>query len=421
MLAMAENTGVPAPLRLDLDIVPTEHEGRPILVLRDPEGLTDKVLAVSPGALAVAALFDGRRSFRRLQEDLAKDGAGALLESDIAGLAKELDAAGMLETPEVARGRRSLLEAFKASPKRSMALKGAYPEAPLELAGSLGAYFRDAKGPGKPLADKPTRADAPLGLLSPHIDLARGGPAYAWSYGALAEAPPPDVVVAFGVAHASPDSPWVMTKKEYETPHGAMAVDAELYGELSSALWYDPTADEWAHRREHSLEFQALWLRFLWRDKTPPWVPILCSSFERFCPDRPPSSVETVDKALEKMGAALAKQAAKGRRVLVLGGVDLAHVGPRFGDDLELGPELDKRVETEDRKSLAHAMKRDADAFYLSVVADGHWRKVCGLSAIYSSLRCLNALGAKDGELLTYGQAPDPAGGMVSFASAVFR
>ena len=102
------------------------------------------------------------------------------------------------------------------------------------------------------------------------------------------------------------------------------------------------------------------------------------------------------------------------------GGVDLAHVGPRFGDEIDLNPALEKRIEDEDRKSLAHALKLEADPFYLSVVADGHWRKVCGLSATYTALRWLKLLGAPEGRLLTYGQAPDPSGGIVSFASLIF-
>src|ERR1019366_5722870 len=100
-----------------------------------------------------------------------------------------------------------------------------------------------------------------------------------------------------------------------------MAVSGELYDEIAGALWYDPRADEWVHRKEHSLEFQALWLKFLWRDKTPPWVPILCSSFERFCPDKPPSSVATIDAALRKIGEGLARRA-KTQRILILAGVD---------------------------------------------------------------------------------------------------
>jgi AmmeMemoRadiSam system protein B len=213
-----------------------------------------------------------------------------------------------------------------------------------------------------------------------------------------------------------------MTLKDYETPYGPLTVDKDLYTEIKSHLWYDPLEDEWVHRREHSLEFQALWLKFLWKEKTPSWVPLLCSSFDRFCSDRPPSSVPTVEKAVSRVGEALAARAKAGQKILILAGVDMAHVGPHFGDDLSLGPELESRVQREDHASLAHALNLDADAFYLSVVADGHWRKVCGLSALYTALRWIKAIGGAStpGRLLTYGQAPDPRGGLVSFAGAIF-
>jgi len=56
-------------------------------------------------------------------------------------------------------------------------------------------------------------------------------------------------------------------------------------------------------------------------------------------------------------------------------------------------------------------------------VAGDHWRRVCGLSSLYTGLRLIKELGgasASPGRLLAYGQAPDPAGGLVSFASALF-
>ncbi|UPT74635.1 MAG: AmmeMemoRadiSam system protein B [Elusimicrobiota bacterium] len=200
-----------------------------------------------------------------------------------------------------------------------------------------------------------------------------------------------------------------------------MEVDDALYSRLSEAVWYEPRADEWVHKNEHSLEFQAVWLKYLWRERAPKWVPILVSSFERFSPDEAPSKVATIEKAIKDFGAILAAEKAAGRSVTILCGIDLAHVGPRFGDDLEITPELEKKIETEDRKSLVDALALDADGFYRSVVADGHWRKVCGLSALYTGIRLMKALGATEpGRLLTYGQAPDPAGGLVSFASAVW-
>ena len=417
------------PLRQDIEAFPVEHEGQPVIVLQDPEGIAERSLALSPSAMLLASLLDGRRSAPELVSAATKASGTLLAASEIASLISRLEEAGFLETPKVRDARRRILEGFLSGSCRKALLRGSgYPQGGLELASFLGKFFQDPKGPGRPMADKPSRTLPPLGLVAPHIDLHRGGTSYAWSYGALAECPPPDAVVALGVAHQSPASPWTFTRKEYETPYGPMKVDSDLYDELRGALWYDPGDDEWAHRREHSLEFQALWLKSLWKDAAPPWVPILTSTFERFCPDKPPSTVSTVEGALSEMGRRLAALSGK-KRILVLAGVDLAHVGPHFGDDLELGPGLCAKVEAEDRSSLEHALKLDADAFYLSVVQDGHWRKVCGLSALNTALRLIKAMSGKNapaagkaaGELLSYGQAEDPRGGIVSFCSAIFH
>lgn len=401
--------------------MPAEEEGKPVFVLRDLEELTDKPLALSGGGMFLISLLDGARSAADLAAAF-KEGTGADIAVDVVvDLVRALDEAGYLETPEVAAKRVKAAELFRGNPKRPAVFAGpAYPAEPLKLGGALGAYFTAEKGPGKDKETEPSKAP-PLGLAAPHIDFTRGGPAYAWAYRALSERRPPDVVVALGVAHVSPDSPWVFTNKSYETPFGPMEVDDALYSKLSGAVWYEPRADEWTHKNEHSLEFQAVWLKYLWREKTPKWIPILVSSFERFSPDEAPSGVPTIEKAIKDFGSILAAEKAKGRSVAILCGIDLAHVGPRFGDDLEITPELEKKIEAEDRKSLVDALALDADGFYKSVVADGHWRKVCGLSALYTGIRLMKALGATEpGRLLTYGQAPDPAGGIVSFASAVW-
>jgi AmmeMemoRadiSam system protein B len=408
-------------LRARLEAVPAEEDGKPVFVLRDLEELTERPLALSGGGMLLASLLDGMRSAAQLRDEFLKN-SGAIIETAvILDLVKALDDAGYLETPAVAEKRKKAFEYFRADPKRKAVFAGlSYASEPLPLAGALGAFFTAENGPGKDKSPEPTKP-APLGLIAPHIDFTRGGPSYAWAYQALSERKPPDVVIALGVAHVSPDSPWVFTPKSFETPFGPMEVDDELYQKLSSRVWYEPRADEWVHKNEHSLEFQAVWLKYLWREKAPKWIPILVSSFERFSPDEAPSKVPTIEKALKDLGEVLKAEIAKGRTVMILSGIDLAHVGPRFGDDLEITPELEKKIEAEDRKSLIDALALDADGFYKSVVADEHWRKVCGLSALYTGLRLMKAIGAtKPGRLLSYGQAPDPAGGVVSFASAIY-
>ncbi len=402
--------------------MPAEEDGKPVFALRDLEELTDKPLALSGGGMLLVSLLDGKRTAAQLRDEFLKQSGGAVIEiAVILDLVQALDDAGYLETPAIAEKRTKAAEFFRANPKRPAVFAGpSYPAEALPLAGHLGRFFTAENGPGTDKCLEPAKR-APLGLIAPHIDFTRGGPAYAWAYQALSERKPPDIVIALGVAHVSPDSPWVFTHKSYETPFGPMEVDDALYERLASRVWYEPRVDEWVHKNEHSLEFQAVWLKYLWREKAPKWIPILVSSFERFSPNEAPSKIPTIEKALKDLGEVLKAEVARGRTVMILNGIDLAHVGPRFGDDLEITPELEKKIEAEDRNSLVAALSLDADGFYKSVVADGHWRKVCGLSALYTGLRLMKAIGAKEpGRLLTYGQAPDPAGGLVSFASAIF-
>lgn len=413
------NQPLPA-LRQALEAVPIQEKGQDLFLIRDLENLTPQSLALSQAGLALATMLDGVQTGAMIQGVFLKETGRVLKPEELFGLVEQLDAALLLETAPVRAKRSQILKDFQDDPVRPGVFAGlSYPKEPLELTKMLGGFLKDAKGPGKALADAPLAAP-PRGLVSPHIDFPRGGPAYAWAYQALSESRPPDLIVALGVAHASPNSPWTLTKKQYETPYGPMAVDAGLYEEVRKTLWYDPLADEPVHRTEHSLEFQAVWLRWLWREKTPPWLPVLCSSFERYSPDQPPSGVPMVEKAISQLETVLKERTKKGQRILVLAGIDLAHVGRRFGDELEITPELEKKIEAEDRVSMDHALKLDADAFYKSVVAGGHWRKVCGLSALYTSLRLIKALGPQSGQLLAYGQAPDPAGGLVSFTGAIF-
>jgi AmmeMemoRadiSam system protein B len=418
MTGFDSDSPLPA-LRARLEAIPTEEKGSAVFLLRDLEELTDKSLALSGGGMLLVSFLDGRRTAGEVCALFEQAGGEELEENTVLELVGALEKAGYLETPELAAKRAQVQETFKAAPRRPAAFAGAsYSAQPALLAADLDRFFTDDKGPGAacPASDRPS----PLGLVAPHIDFTRGGGAYAWAYKALKERRPPDVIVALGVAHSSPNSPWVFSPKKYETPFGPMAIDSDLYDDLAGKIWYDPRADEWTHKNEHSLEFQAVWLRHLWGDRTPPWVPILVSSFERFAPDEAPSKVPTLEKALRDFGAVVAEHQRRGRRVLVLCGIDLAHVGPRFGDELEITPALEKKIEQEDAASLVQAMTLDADGFYRSVVADGHWRKVCGLSSLYTGLRLLKDLDAAQGRLLTYGQAPDPAGGVVSFASAVY-
>ncbi len=396
-----------------------------MILLRDREEIGTEALMLTPLAMMIASLLDGRHTAAHIQDFFKREAHLVLKAEEIEALVARLSQALLLATPEAAAKELRIRRAFRnAATRPAKYAGGGYPAERFPLSAFLDAFFKDPKGPVRTRVAASTPKKPALGLFCPHIDFNRGGPAYAWAYGALAESPKPDLILGLGVAHMSPNSPWVLTPKDYETPYGPMKTDPALYAEINDALWYDGRDDEEIHKGEHSLEFQAVWLKHLWKDGAPPWVPILCSSLERYAPEKPPTGVERIEQTIEKIGAVLRKRSQKGQTILVLAGIDLAHVGPRFGDQIELNKGTEQRVEVEDRKSLEFAMTLDANGFYRSVVADDHWRKVCGLSAGYAALRWMKAMAGEssvNGQLLTYGQAPDPMGGLVSFASVIYE
>jgi hypothetical protein len=185
---------------------------------------------------------------------------------------------------------------------------------------------------------------------------------------------------------------------------------------LAARAGQDCFASELAHRMEHSIEFQAVFLQYLYagrRDITV--VPVLASFVHEalasgVTPEADPRVPRFLDALVETLDAS-------GRRVALIAGADLAHVGPRFGDPAPVSTGDLERIEREDRSMLEAVVAVDPGAFVESVAADRDRRRICGLSPIYALLR---VLGGGAGVLRRYGQWPDPQG-VVSFASVVFE
>ena len=118
------------------------------------------------------------------------------------------------------------------------------------------------------------------GVLSPHIDFQRGGPVYTWSYKELVENSQADTFVVLGVAHQYCRRRFALTCKDFETPLGVVPTDRAYVDRIASLAGRDLFDDELAHRTEHSIEFQVVFLQYLLggrRDFS--IVPILVGSF----------------------------------------------------------------------------------------------------------------------------------------------
>jgi hypothetical protein len=404
-------------LRL-LEAFPVEHEGERTVALRDPAGFTDQIVLLPTPLLDLVSLFDGEHSVAEIQAILRQRHGEAPSVEQIAAVIERLDGGGFLDSPAFAERRRAIEEAFQQSPVRPAAhAGGAYAGEPAELSRQIDSFF--AQVPAEEVARRADAAagdGAPRGLIAPHIDFHRGGPTYAWAYRELAACPaPPDLYVILGTCHAGMGDPFSVTLKPYDTPLGPAPVDRDLFDALARRYGHDLLASEGAHRSEHSIEFQVVMLRRLLGARRPFTIlPVLASFLhEAVWSKGDPEQDARVPRFVD---ALLGAMATSGRKVCLVAGVDLAHVGPRFGDAEPSTSAVLGSVERADRSMLEAVTQGDPVGFYGSVMADGDARRICGLSPIYTFLRALPGV---RGRLLRYSQWPDPMGA-VTFCSAVF-
>jgi hypothetical protein len=397
-----------------LEAFPVEQDGERLIGLRDPSGFTDQVALLPIPALDIVSLFDGEHSLAEIHRVVsARHGLQAPGLEEIEDLAARLDDEGFLDSPRFGERRRRIEVDWLASPSRPAAhAGGAYPGEADALRSQIDGFFIHPDGPGLPApgAVRPKLR----GLIAPHIDFHRGGPTYAWAYRALLERADADLFVILGTCHGGMADPFTVTLKSYETPLGSADVDRGFFEALQRRYGHDLLASETAHRSEHSIEFQAVMLRRLLGDRPFTILPVLAAFLhEAVWTGGAPEVDPRVPSFLNALGDSIAGSSLK---VCVIAGVDLAHVGPRFGDPEANTPAFLERVAREDREMLEPVIAADPAAFFESVAADGDSRRICGLSPIYAFLRALP--GAR-GELLRYSQWPDQQGA-VSFCAAAF-
>ncbi len=256
------------------------------------------------------------------------------------------------------------------------------------------------------------------GILSPHIDFHRGGSVYTWSYKELVEKSEADTFVVLGVAHQYCRRRFVLTCKDFDTPLGLVPTDRAYVDHIVSQTGRDFFEDELSHRTEHSIEFQAVFLQYLLGGRREfSIVPILVGSFhdlmERGIDPIDDPDVQRFVKALHNA------EAASGKRIAYIGGIDLCHVGPEFGDPAPVDVGLQDRIKSFDDLMLERAAACDPGGWFRTAAGVNNRFRVCGLAAAYTMM---HAIGPAQGRLLKYKQALDDRRTCcVSFASMVFH
>jgi AmmeMemoRadiSam system protein B len=362
-------------LRTDLDIQPFYYEGEKALLISDHLGLLKSPLLLRGAGLEILSLIDGQREERDIQlEFLRRQGyqlGGADLVREILDQFKSL---GLLDDEEFRRKKQALVEEFSRCPERKAALAGeAYPAEPDKLREFLGEILSIASPSqeGKdPKTNRPLRA-----LVAPHIDLRAGQRLYSLAYQTL-KGKNYQRVVVLGTGHQLETGVLSISEKDFRTPLGLVRNDREVSARLKKAAGALAEATDFGHRPEHSVEFQLLFLQYLLGNDFN-LVPVLCSSFYAYHEvARRPAEIPGLEPFLTEL-----KNLAAEGKTLFVAGVDLSHVGLKFGHP-RTASQMKEETVSFDHDLIEALLTADPVQFWHYARPAGETYNVCGYSAL---------------------------------------
>ena len=392
------------------------------ICLRDPMGISDKLVYLSPDIFYIVSLFDGKHSILDIQTAYTRRFGNLLFSDRVRQIIEQLDSCLFLESVRFHEARDRIIGEYRESPLRPASHSGiSYEKEAEALTAQLREIFnafesatdrmsadRGSAQNGSALSGPAqNREEEPSGLLTgliaPHIDIKRGGNCFAASYTELLNSCDATTFVILGISHAPTERRFVLTAKDFGTPLGTLPVDQEFIEDLTNRCTTDFFEDELVHRSEHSVEFQAVFLRYLYPDKPDiKIVPILCGSLDQVYTEGSPSRE---DEEFQEFTAALKELVTqRGNHVCCVAGVDLSHLGRRFGQNLTITQPLLEQAREDDRRMMQRILDLDGEGFFRFIQDEKDRRNVCGVPAIYTLLSVLDARCAR---LLSYDQAVD--------------
>lgn len=350
--------------------VPVSDEER-VVVLRDPSGIAENMLALGGPTLYVAAMMDGRHSRTDIQAEFMRRFGEILFSNQLDEIIQKLDEAHFLESPRLRTHRDKLRADYRAAPYR-----------PLREGAALAPDNRDLdEYLDEMLATSEPGSDRVAGFVAPHLDYPRGAPCYSAVYRGLAERTQARRFVILGTNHFGEATAVTGTKKDFDTPHGVVAHDGKFMDEVNRRCGADLCERELDHAREHSVELQVVLLKKALGRRPFKIAPFLC----------PDACGSTGTAPLDGRGVDLRSFATHLRDLIALDGVptciiagaDLSHVGRFFGDERPLDDAYLESVNASDNEAVSHLLAADPEGLLACVAATGNSTKICSTGCLF--------------------------------------
>ena len=389
---------------MELDFLPSPLEDRPGLMMRDPFRYSEMTLVVPPPLVPLLEMFDGERTEEDLRAALYEMSGDLRSGEVMEHLRDALWQAGFLEGERLEEMKAARERAFAEAETREAAMAGgAYPEE----AGELKEWL-EVEAAGE---------EELLGIAAPHVSPEGGWASYRAAYGALSKGMAEKVFVVLGTSHYGEPEKFGLTRKNFRTPFGEARTQRDLAEWLAGRAKRASKMEDYCHAVEHSIEFQVVFLQALFGPEVK-ILPVLCGPFARsLYGGGAPEDDEGVKEFLEALGEL---QAREGKRLCWVLGVDMAHMGRRYGDAVAMKASAGAMLEVaaRDKERIARLEAGEARGFWDLVQPNHDDLKWCGSAPLYTFLKA--APGAR-GRLRQYEQWNIDKQSVVTFGALEFR
>lgn len=388
------------PILRYIDIIPAQHEGKPVYLLRDPTGIIEELIVVPQNVFFLLPLMDGKHDLRDLQVEATKRFGEIIPLEEIIKIVEFLDEKGLLWSKNFEEIKNKAYEKWLSLPFRPMAhANQAYPLSPAEAKFFLDDILN--------LAKVESQQNIKI-LIAPHIDLKVGAKAFAESYNRF-KLPSGSRVIIFGVGHHL-DLPWSVLSKNLATPFGIVKNDRGGFLYLRNSKKIELFPDHISHKLEHSIEFQVLFLHHLLKNEFVV-LPFLIGPLITLLDEKNKDLVEKFTEGLAEL--------IDDKTYIVLG-IDFCHLGPRYGDPFVVSEvHIHKALETD--KTLIDLTFNGSSEEFLTKAKEVLPLKICGISVLYLLNLILNKANIKGNYEIFYQSAlPFGQGSIVSVISAGF-
>lgn len=371
-------------IRRDLEIIPVQENGNSYLYFHDARGYSTANLALHRQIESLLSLIDGRKSIQDLKSYVDNNITGDQLLKFV----RFLDDNGLLNSQRLQKvAEEKEINYEKSRVHKSVTSGSSYPADPDKLKANLDDAFEQYNGSIK------TDSLSAKALYAPHIDPRVAMESYVTAFTPVKNLAPKRVVILATSHYAGlyPETydnrPFIVVNKDFELPLGTVPRDENAISRLiENNEESGTTAQDRAHRMEHSIELHLLFLRYLWRHNFKV-LPILVQGLDDlyYMPEG------HLGKQLNSFSDTLNELFGNDDETFFLISGDLAHIGKKFGDQ-QPASSMFQDVKKFDRKFLQHASDNHREGLLKLMTEAMDPYRICGFPPLYTFLQSMPGL-----------------------------